>query len=176
MNRRVEILISIVLILAIIFLFGELFGYYPPPNGYVEVETREKVDNYPFGENIFFVETVVRYPVNVTVVNVTNQTFKVGIVGDTDKLSFGRLPIGFSERKTIEVNNPTNRRIEVKLRAYGNISEFMFYPENIFIEPKTYKPITVGINATKLGFYRGELDVIVRYPKTDVIERLMRWL
>ncbi len=174
--KYTKIVLISVSIVCVFLLFGELFGSYKAPQSYVKNETREGVNSYPFGQNIFFDEYMIRYPVNVTVIKPNTTNFKVGIVGDTDKLNFGKLPIYFSERKNIEIRNPMSNPIEIKIKAYGNVTKFLQYPNRIIINSGESKYATIRFNATSYGYYEGELDVIVRNPKYKILGGLIKWL
>jgi len=175
-SKFVKIFLIAILIIAFFIIFGELFGSYQTQSNYVKNETRTKNNNYPFGYNIFFDEYIIKYPINVTIIKVMNQSFKVGISSDTDKLNFGKLPLYFSERKNIKINNPTTKPIEIKLKSYGNITEFIHYPDKLIVNSKTSKLVTIMLNATKLGYYDGELDVIVRSPRYNFLGGIIKWL
>ncbi len=160
----------------ILFLFTELVGNYEHPTNFVKSEERARVNNYIFGKNIFFDEFVIRYPENVSIVETAPGKAPLGISTDTDKLNFGILPLNFSERKRINIRNPMRRSVEVKMYSFGNINRLIKYPKKIIVKPGEERYVTIKLNATELGNFSGEFDVVVRYPTSKFSEVVMKWI
>ncbi len=175
-SKCIKITLITIVAIIILILFSEIYGNYNPPNSYVLNETRERVANYPFGKNLFFDEYVIRYPLNVSVVSFGNGKVPLGISTDTDKLDFGILPLNFSERKKINIRNPTNKNVELRMYSFGNITKLLKYTKRIVVAPRQTKEITIKLNATEIGNYTGELDVLIRYPKNKLFEGLIKWI
>ena len=167
--------IAIAAVVILIFL-SEIYGNYVPPKSYVVNETHERVGNYIFGRNLFFDEYAIRYPSNVSVVLSARGKLPLGISTDTDKLNFGILPLNFSERKKINIRNPTKHVVEVRAYSFGNITKFLEYPRRVIVAPGKTSGMTIRLNATELGNYSGEFDVVVRYPKNKLFEGMIKWI
>jgi len=168
-------LISSISILTLVGAFI-LFLFLPinePPNTFVENRTVSHKDS------IFFKQDTVRYPAKAIVKNLTfvDNKVKIGIASQTYELNFGEIPIEVVVRKTILLKNNEMRPVKVKFAIFGNITPYIELDENyIILEPLESREIEVKLNATTIGEFNGELDVIVKSPKYDFLVPFIEWV
>lgn len=94
--------------------------------------------------------------VRFEVSNVTG--LKVG----SDLLDFGRIIQGSSGSKTIVLSNSYTFPINVEFQATGNVSDFLVYNKNVFLEPNETKSVsisTIVFSNESFGNYSGVLHV-----------------
>jgi hypothetical protein len=87
-----------------------------------------------------------------------------GLNIDNDAIHFGRVPRGGGGTRYITLaNNNTNPHL-IKIKAFGNISSFVYISENSFVmEPYSTKNLTVMAKPPsdlETGYYEGTLQVL----------------
>jgi len=89
---------------------------------------------------------------------------RVGVTVDTDALHFGKVPREGAGMRNITLDNNDARPHLVKMKAFGNISQFIYVSENDFVmEPKESRNVTVTANPSsdvQTGYYEGTLQII----------------
>ncbi len=151
-------------------LIISLFLYYLPvtPAGIISENM-----SFESSENIMFREEKTYYPLSGMVVKMENETIPLGIAGQTNEINFGRIPLKAYSRKYINVNS--NRPAKIEIHSFGNITEFMDFPEHIFVENEE-KKIRILFNGTEEGNFTGTLLIRNIIPKNFFSEKILRMI
>lgn len=166
---KVEFLL-LVLICVSFFLYTQIF-YSVKPKKFVKNYTSED------RKTLFFVYKITRYPTfgNVTELKIENKTISIGVATEPTQLNFGLIPANFTVRKIITIKNYENVPVKVKMKVFGDIKDFISFSRNDFILlPNEETKIYITFNATKLGNYTGEIDVIVKKPRSTILLPLLK--
>ena len=180
-NRKRAFKVLLILILFLIILIFSsiiLYLYYFEKN-----RTPERiVDKLKFEreEGNLFIKEVVRYPAmgNVTSFVSENNTIKLGVTTQTDELNFGVVPENLTVRKFINLKNNKKGSVKICIISYGNIKDFIKVKDgnDIILKGNETKEVEILFNATKIGNYKGEIDVIIRKPKYWVLEKFLGFI
>ena len=163
--------IWISLVAVVVFTYLLFLPLPKSPKKFVENVTSETEKSF------FFLQTTIRYPAkgNVTELKIENQTLSVGVSVETFQLHFGRVPQNLTVRKIITLRNNENVPVKVRLRAFGNISQLIrFSKDELLLQPKKEARIYVIFNATKIGWFVGEVDVYLKKPKYRFLVPLLK--
>ncbi|MBD3155774.1 MAG: hypothetical protein GF368_03910 [Candidatus Aenigmarchaeota archaeon] len=130
------------------------------------------VDNvtYDHKSGIFHDYSIIRYPARASIVDLRTGDNRnlIGISTESWVLDFGIAPIGNNTvKKKMTLSTKEGEGANIKLEAFGNISEMVNFGRNNFhLEGKD--TIFVFLNVTEnieVGNYTGEVDVIIRHKK-----------
>jgi len=158
--------ITVAIVILIIILFVATLG----PAGPTELTSEKTITNY---SNLFFDYKIIRYPTSAEIVSSTEENINLGIVTDPWNIKFGVIPgNGSSVRRYINVNNNGNFG-KIKLRTYGNITPLVNFSKNDFtLNGNESAAIEVNLftESVEFGNYSGEIDVIVKVPKYDLLK------
>ncbi|VVB60833.1 Uncharacterised protein [uncultured archaeon] len=129
-------------------------------------------------ENMLFVYEISRYPTQVEISNATGKNISLGFSLEPWNLNFGIVPTGGNlGKRFVSLQNVAERPAKIQLNAYGNISPMIVFSDNNFLLSREgIKPVEIVLATqkdTQLGNYSGEIDVIVKKPKYDFVQRLL---
>lgn len=171
-NVTTAIILTTILVLVGGFsiAFMIISDHVPEPKTFVteQVVTRD--------DNMFFKRIIVRYPTrgNVTTFNISEKKISVGIAPERDELNFGRVPEGVTIRKFINIQNNEDCTVKTFIRVYGDIRPLIkIRDEEIILEKNGQREVQIAFNATWVGAYTGEIDVIVKKPRYDMLKYLL---
>ena len=152
-----RVLLGIFLVFSLVlFLFLFRFRISPAQN-LTQVKFEKKSD-------LFYEYEIFRYPVRAKVLK---GVFNVGVSVDTNILDFGELPLGSKGKKTIWLNNSEEKEVKVEIIIFGEIKPFLKVEEESFVlTANEKKPIIVEFNALKEGNFTGELDILIKKPRS----------
>ena len=104
------------------------------------------------------------------------KNWTIGVDTSTDRLDFGIVPIQSPARKLITLSNDRDCAVKFQLTSYGNISQYIVPEDNNFVlESHTKKDLIIHyVGADETGTFTGELDVLVKIPKSPIAEILLR--
>ncbi|UCD07201.1 MAG: hypothetical protein JSW41_05245 [Candidatus Aenigmatarchaeota archaeon] len=166
MRIKATVLVLVVILIAVI-----AFNYYNlMPKGIVTASVVEK------SEGILLRYERIRYP---SMAIVSGSGTDVGFdIGD-EHLNFGLIPVGGGGKRFLNIENQESRTINIKLNAYGNISEFVSFNMNNFIlQPGENVEVEVSFDTddmTEEGEYSGEIDVTKTVSKNIVGDLFLGW-
>lgn len=165
-SLRKKILVLCLLLIPVSFFTLLFFPLVKKPAEFVSNRTviHEKA--------LFFLQDTIKYPAecNITPSIEENRTIKMGIATHTYELNFGNVPPNVTVRKIITLENNEPRPVKVKFRVYGDIKPFVsFSEEDVILKPSERREFEVKFDARELGYYTGEIDVIVKAPRYDFI-------
>ncbi|HEX33027.1 MAG TPA: hypothetical protein ENG01_01270 [Candidatus Aenigmarchaeota archaeon] len=151
--KRVILPVVVIIIIAIAIVMSP---FYVPPSDYVKnVTTYQK-------KGPFYMLLVYRYPVKANVTDVGERA-NIGVSTDKDRINFGSVSKTLVVRKFLVIKNYENKTADVSLYIYGNVSAYAEIMENHFkLAPLSNKTVELKFNATDIGYYTGELDVVMR--------------
>jgi len=133
-----------------------------------------KVVKFEQKKTPLFIQEVVRYPAygNVTPFLLAgNKSIKIGVSSQTDALNFGVLSENLTVRKFINLRNNKESKVKVCFFSYGGIKPFVRIKGNNFIMGgKEAREVEIAFNATKIGSYLGEIDVVIRRPRYGLLQ------
>ncbi|HEX54506.1 MAG: hypothetical protein DRO90_03165 [Candidatus Altiarchaeales archaeon] len=176
MIRFIRLNIKVIYVIIIFFaVLMILFAFLilekaPKPEGIIKKPTDMRADTP------LFKVYIVRYPTtgNITELNLENRTLRVGISTDRDELNFGVIPQNLSVRKFLNLKNKRDSRARVCIRAYGTISDFIKIKDSDFVmERGESREIELVFTGDSVGNYSGEIDVITKKPKYQLLEFLL---
>jgi hypothetical protein len=176
--KKIKIaLLSLVSLLILIVLIPILINLISNPYK----EPKEFVTNKTFvsDSDIFFKYETSKYPSNAEITSSKNlnESITLGFVVDPWNLNFGIVPSGERNlvKRYIELTNSKNESAKINFKVYGNISPQISFSKNDFILQKNEK-ISIEVyfhtNDAGIGNYSGEIDVIVKRPKYNFLEKL----
>lgn len=130
-------------------------------------------------ESTLFLRDIVRYPLraNVTPLRTTDSKIRVGVSIETDELNFGVVSENLTVRKFINLKNNGKVPVKICIPSYGNIKPYIITRKNNFIlrEGQALE-VEIAFNATRIGLYSGELDVIAIKPKHPFLANFLDWV
>ena len=161
------------LVLAVVLAALVAFNYYSmAPKGMVTASIVER------SEGLLLTYERVRYPANVTVVSPDSET--VGFDIEKHSLNFGVIPAGGGAGRFLDIRNPENRVIKIRIETHGNISDFITLSESeIVLEPGEERSIQVSFDpedATEPGEYSGEIDITKIISRNPIADGILGWL
>lgn len=123
---------------------------------------------------IYFLTMITR-PVTETLIVNTNATvskLKVGIDTSTEGVVFGKVPLGGTGKRFLDINNTKDFSQRVEFFVTGNISDFVYLSDNNFTlqpsESKRMEATFISIE-DKHPFFEEEIfyegKIIARYTK-----------
>ncbi|MEA3255769.1 MAG: hypothetical protein U9Q22_08055 [Candidatus Altiarchaeota archaeon] len=130
-------------------------------------------------ESTLFLRDIVRYPLraNVTPLRIADNKIKVGVSIETDELNFGVVSENLTVRKFINLKNNDKVPVKMCIPSYGNIKPYILLSKNNFILKEGQAlEVEIAFNATKVGIYSGELDVIAIKPKHPFLANFFGWV
>ncbi|MEA1924394.1 MAG: hypothetical protein U9M95_00835 [Candidatus Altiarchaeota archaeon] len=164
-------MISIVVLAGLFYLIHS--DTVPEPVTPVSKQKREIIDTS------FFVNEVVRIPTSANVIkpDPSSGIIKVGIDPGTDALNFGRVFTDMPVRKYVELENSEGYTVRVCIRKYGSILPYLNSSVDSFIlESGEGRDVMVSFVGKKLGYFEGEVDVIIRKPRYKELAPLLYWV
>ncbi len=174
MNRKTTLLVVFVLMIFIVGTLGFIcLEETPEPENFVKNKSLEH------DEGIFFVKDIVRYPAkgNVTPLMRENRSIRLGIAAETYELNFGSIPQNLTVRKLINLRNNEDVPVKVCVLCYGGIKPLITVDKNnLILKKDEAKEIEIRFNATNIGSYTGEVDVVIKKPKYDPLAYLLPWV
>ncbi len=172
MNNQNYIPLIIGIIGVIVFALSYL-GFSPPEVSYTtSIET-------DYTENIFFKYSITTFPIKVEVKEVedlmSNDSVKIGIAGQRNELNFGRIPVGASTTKILEIKNNEKTSAKAKVEVFGPMSSFTVGIDTEKLLPSSKKSeIKIKCEPLSTGNYTGELKVVIISPKSSSFEQLLK--
>ncbi|MCK5299911.1 MAG: hypothetical protein KAJ54_02070 [Candidatus Aenigmarchaeota archaeon] len=164
-------IISIILILSsAIFLF---FAFSSTPS----FKSDNPVLNHTvlYADNIFFTYEVNKYPTSVEISDIIERNLSIGFSLEPSTLNFGVVPTGGNMGKRfLTLKNTQDNKVKMQFIAYGNISPMIKFSDNDFyLMPDEVKQIDIMLETgqnTPAGDYFGEINLIVKRPKYDLLK------
>lgn len=77
----------------------------------------------------------------------------------TDVLNFASVPVNAVSKKTIILSNEYSFPVEASIKVKGEISEFLEFQNNLFLEPNSSKELEIIARPLESGFFEGFLFV-----------------
>ena len=155
-------------VIVVLFIISSIF-IYPTynPNFNKQIAKNQTVTSY---RGLLFNLIVFRYPLKANITELNESKLLIGISTDPFDLNFGTIPKGLIVRKYLKISNndeiPGIGRIYIK----GNISKLVsFSSTSLKINAFETKEIEVKLNATDIGFYNGEIDLVIKKPSTKLL-------
>jgi len=175
MDRKIKIVLLCALAALVVLVAGFVLRFEyninslpPAPSEYASEITQ--VDN----NNFIYKEKIIRYPAKGAVIPyVLNETLKVGLSVDKDKLDFGLIPQGLSVNKVVEFKNNDYGPAKVLVATYGNIKPFVNTEKSFVIAAGDNRSLNIVMNASVIGQYSGEIDVVMRVPRYESLYYLV---
>ena len=130
-------------------------------------------------ESTLFLRDIVRYPLraNVTPLRIADSKIKVGVSVETDELNFGVVSENLTVRKFINLKNNDKVPVKMCMPSYGNIKQYVLLSkDNFILKEGQAVEVEIAFNATKVGLYSGELDVIAIKPKHPFLANFLGWV
>lgn len=127
-------------------------------------------------ESILFLIDRVRYPAKAAIIPMDpmNSTMRLGISPETYELNFGIMPPNITVRKFINLQNNENSRVKICVITYGDIKPMVSIKESdIIMDGGGSSTVEVAFNASMIGNYAGEINVISRKPKYGVLDYVL---
>ena len=170
-NRKTVLfaLAAAALVIAVLILTyaGIATEKYSLPQDYVNKNSRED------SSGLLIRNTIIRYAVkaNVTILNTSNMNITVGVASQTDELNYGNLPQNITMRKFVDLNNSENSPVKICIIERGDVSGHLYVTQgnSMIIPAKEKGQLELGFNATDARVYSGEMDIVVRKPKYDLL-------
>ena len=161
------------LMLAVVLAALVAFNYYNiAPKGIVTASIVER------SEGLLVTYERVRYPANATVVSPDSDM--VGFDMEKHSLNFGVIPAGGGAGRFLDIKNPENRVIKIRIETHGNISEFITLGESeIILEPGEERSVEISFDpedATEPGEYSGEIDITKIISMNPLADAILGWL
>lgn len=160
------------IIIAIVILVLFLFVATLEPSDPREMTNEKNISNY---SNLFFDYKIIRYPTSVEIVPETEENINLGIVTDPWNIKFGIIPGNGSYAKRYVSINSNDGYSKIKLKAYGNITPLLNFSKNDFNlngNESIAVEINLYTNSAEFGNYSGEIDVIIKIPKNELLKVL----
>jgi hypothetical protein len=161
------------IIIFIIILIAFLFVANLDPPGPNEFVNEKNISNY---SNFLFDYKIIKYPTSAEIVPYTGENIDLGIVTDPWNIKFGTIPgNGSYEKRYVSIKNSKEISSRIKLKAYGNISPLVNFSRNDFIlneNESSVIEVTLYTESAEFGNYSGEIDVILKTPKYDLLAAL----
>lgn len=172
-QKAILAMTAVVVIAAAAFLWAVLYAdQTPAPQTYASAIVREN------RQGIFFDTIVDRFPAKavVSLPRVENQTLNMGLSTDTDKLDFGVVSQNQTVRKFLNFGSqyPVLKACVV---SYGGISQFITVDRQSFsiAEGETGESM-LEFSSPDVGNFTGEVDMITKRPKFDLLAPLLPWV
>jgi len=132
-----------------------------------------------YKEDIFFRYSITRFPIRVEAMNtdelVTNDSVKIGVAGQVNEMHFGRIPIGASTTKILEINNNEKTWAKAFAEIKGPMNSFTVgIDTEKMLAPGEKSEIKIKCEPTKSGNYTGEAVMTIISPKSGFFEQLLR--
>ena len=121
---------------------------------------------------------IVKYKLkaNVTELRVNDSKLLLGISNDQTEFNFGVVPENITVKKILNLKNNENFDSLIKIYINGDISDYIYVgEENFVLKSKEGKQIEIIFNATKIGYYTGEIEVYITTPKYGFLAPLSLW-
>jgi len=113
---------------------------------------------------------------NVTELRINNSKLLLGISNDPTEFNFGIVPENITVKKILNLKNNENFDSLIEIHIDGNISDYIkVEEENFLLKGKENKQIDITFNATKIGYYTGEVEVYITTPKYEFLAPLSLW-
>jgi len=162
--------ITIFSIIMIIFLFI----VFSEPSEPKELVSEDKaILNY---SSLLFDYKIIRYPTSVEIISSEEENINLGFVTDPWNLKFGTVPgNGSSVNRYINVKNLRESYSKIRLKAYGNITPLVNFSRSDFVLNENESiaiEVTLYTDSAEFGNYSGEIDVIIKIPKHDLLKIL----
>lgn len=163
-----------IIIFAIILIFFLFFIATQEPSEPKEFVTDKTILNY---SNLFFNYKIIRYPTSVEIVSPLKENVTIGFVTDPWNLNFGIVPgNGSYVKRFIGITNLKEKYNKIKLKTYGNIAPLVNFSKNDFVLNEN-ESVAIEVNlytdTAEFGNYSGEIDVIVKVSKYDLLKLLL---
>ncbi len=176
-QKRVLKIVGIVVISLLIISLGLVYwiisDHISEPKIYVNKEKRSLT------KSTFFIRDIVRFPAkaNVTPSNASDKILRVGIDSGTDILNFGRIYANMPVRKFVDIRNNEDRDVKICIKKYGSIAPYINSSADSFImKSNEYRKIQISFTGKEIGYYEGEVDVIIKKPRYKIITPLLNWV
>ncbi|MFH1834962.1 MAG: hypothetical protein ABH851_02105 [Methanobacteriota archaeon] len=173
-SKAPVLIIGLVILLVVFTVIGiKFWGNYTrlpgDPGDYVENITVTD------GGNLLFKEKIMRYPSKIGVVTFeVGKNIRMGFATQPNELNFGLLSQGMSAHKFIELQNNEVYPTKIHVVPYGGVKDFVVLNEKeVVLEPGEKKSVQITMNATEVGEYVGEIDLVIRTPKNPLISFLL---
>jgi hypothetical protein len=147
---------------------------YVLPEDYVDKNTKDD------SSGPLLINTIVRYAVkvNVTALDLSNRNITVGVASQTDELNFGNLPQNITMRKFLVLNNSENVPVKLCIVKRGDAAGNLHVAQgdSMIIPGKGRLELELNFNATQVGPYRGEIDLVVRKPRHEELKYFVSFI
>lgn len=159
------------IIILIIILTVFLFVATIEPSEPKEFVNEKTVLNY---SNLLFDYKIIKYPTYAEIVPYKGENIDLGIVTDPWNIKFGIIPgNGSYEKRYVSIKNSKESSSRIKLKTYGNITPLVNFSRNEFILNENESAaieVILYTDSAEFGNYSGEIDVILKTPKYDLLE------
>ena len=169
-NKNYVKIVSLFAILMLVFFVYNIF-FMP------SLKSSEAVLNHTviYDDNLFFTYEINKYPSYVEISNISDRNLSIGFSLESSSLNFGVVPTGGNMGKRfLTLTNMQNDTAKMLFRTYGNISDMIKFNDNDFyLEIDVVKPIEIILETnenTPVGYYSGEINLVVKRAKYDFIK------
>jgi hypothetical protein len=162
---------EIIAFVIILFIYLFIIAIQEPAEP-TEFVTNKTILNY---SNLFFTYKIIKYPTNVEIVSPLKGNVTLGFVTDPWNLNFGIVPgNGSYVKRFISVTNLKEKYNKIKLKTYGNITLLVNFSKNDFVLNESAAiEVNLYTDTAEFGNYSGEIDVIIKVPKYDLLKVLL---
>lgn len=112
---------------------------------------------------LFPVTVKTEYPMRLAAIR-ADEANRLGFAIDADQLNFGTLPLTSGSTKTLNVRNDGSVPAKLAIDATGNITPFVSFDRETYLEPDAIKALDIRAEARSLGNYTGTLTITVKRP------------
>lgn len=120
--------------------------------------------------------TVYKLKANVTELRINNSRLLLSISNDPTEFNFGIIPENLTVKKILNLKNNENFDSIIEISISGNISKYIKLENtNFILKSKKSKQLDVIFNATKIGYYTGEMKIYIITPKYEFLAPLSLW-
>jgi hypothetical protein len=154
-------------IIVLIFLVIVSIGPFEPK----EFVSEKEVLNT---SSVLFDYKIIRYPTSGEIISFNGDNIRMGIVTDPWNIKFGSvLGNGSTIKRYISIKNSQGKYSRISLKAYGNITPLVVFSKNNFVltqNESSVVEILFDTGNSSFGNYTGEIDVVFKTPKYDLLQ------
>ncbi|MBN2102345.1 MAG: hypothetical protein JW716_05745 [Candidatus Aenigmarchaeota archaeon] len=132
-----------------------------------------------YSEDPLFSYAVSIFPIKVEVLNaeqlITNDSIKIGVAGQMNEMHFGRIPVGASTTKILEIENNEGTSAKAIVEVVGPMRSFTAGLDiEKLLPPGEKSEIKIKCEPASSGNYTGEVIMTVISPKSSFSEQLLK--
>ncbi|MFH1228917.1 MAG: hypothetical protein V1678_00645 [Candidatus Aenigmatarchaeota archaeon] len=154
-------------IIVVVFLLIASMGPFEPK----EFVNEKEVLNT---SSILFNYKIIRYPTSGEIISFNGDNIGLGVVTDPWNIKFGSvLGNGSTIKRYISIKNSQEKYSRISLKAYGNITSLVKFSKNNFVlteNESSAVEIVFDTGNSSYGNYTGEIDVVFKTPKYDLLQ------